>query len=331
MTRLLLVTPARNEAVHLDRTVRAVAAQTRPPDLWLVVDDGSADDTPRLLEKLAAEVPCVRALRAPQRITGNGHDPLAVAAEARAFNWALATVDVARFTHIGKLDADVELPPDYFERLLARFAEEPRLGVAGGVLLERGRNGWNRTRVPEHHVRGALKLYSRACFQDIGGIEERLGWDTIDETYARMHGYAAHSLPWLAARHHRPVATAHGALRGRARHGRCAYVVRQPAWWVLLRSLRVGREPPLGLSGLAFLYGYARSALRRDERVEDARFRRFVATELRARLGLSFPSFAGNTSHGDEEMQVPPIFVRSKSRDGDPSPVREIGPSTGGQ
>jgi glycosyltransferase involved in cell wall biosynthesis len=294
--RLLLITPARDEAAHLERTVRAVAAQTRPPDLWLIVDDGSGDETPRLLERLAQEVPFLRALQAPPRRHAPGEDGLAVAAEAVAFNAALASVDRDRFTHVGKLDADVELRPDYLERLLERFEVEPSLGIAGGVLLEREGSNWRPTKVPANHVRGALKLYSRECLEAIGGVQERLGWDTIDETYARMRGFETRSLPELQALHHRPVATRGGALRGRARHGQCAYILRYSPWWVALRSLKVACLRPRVLSGIAFLYGYARAALRREGKVEDERYRRFVARELRDRVTTA---------------KVPTFFMRS--------------------
>ncbi len=310
MAHLLLVTPARDEAVHLERTIEAVAAQTRPPDLWLIVDDGSSDATPEILERWAAQLPFLRVLRAPQRGNEAGGDRLALAAEARAFNWALGCVETGEFSHLGKLDADIELPPHYFERLLERFEREPALGVAGGGLLEQGRDGWYLTKVPAYHVRGALKLYSRECFEAIGGIEERLGWDTIDETYARMSGFSTRSLPGLDARHHRPVATRGGTLRGRARHGQCAYILRYSAWWVALRSLKVACSRPFGLSGLAFLYGYARSAARREERVEDERFRRFVADELRSRVRIGRTGPKQNLNPG-EKAEVPTFFVRS--------------------
>lgn len=310
MARLLLITPARDEAAYLANTIRAVAAQTRPPELWLVVDDGSTDDTHRILRSRAAKIPFLRVLRVPPQDCKPGEDRLGVAAEARAVNFALDTVELGGFTHLGKLDADVELPPDYFERLLAHFAEQPKLGVAGGALLEEGARGWRRTKVPPHHVRGALKLYSRECFEAIGGIEERLGWDTIDETYARMRGYSTRSFPELAARHHRPVATRGGTLRGRARHGQCAYILRYSSWWVALRSFKVACSRPFLLSGIAFLYGYVRSALRREDRIEDKQYRRFVARELRGRLrrtgGVGAP-----ISDPAEGMEVPTFFMRS--------------------
>lgn len=283
-TRVLLITPVRNEAKHIVRTARALAAQTRRPDLWLVVDDGSDDATPQLLQELEAEIGFLRVLSTPEWHTAAGPDRLALAAEARAFNWALGTVNAVEYTHIGKLDGDIELPADYFERLLSGFAEEPALGIGGGTLLEPGRSGWRSDRVPDYHVRGALKLYSADCFEAIGGIEERLGWDTIDETYARMRGFVTRSFPELVALHHRPVGTADGALRGHARHGECAYILHYGSAWILLRSLKVAASRPVGVSGAAFVYGYLRSALRRQSRVDDEQFRRFVRRELRGRL-----------------------------------------------
>ncbi|HMC49143.1 MAG TPA: glycosyltransferase family A protein [Solirubrobacterales bacterium] len=311
MAELLLITPARDEAVHLERTIRAVAAQTHRPDLWLIVDDGSTDATAEILDRAAGELPFLRVLQAPEH-PGGGPDRLAVAAEARAFNWALETLNLDDYTHIGKLDADIELPAEYFQRLLDRFEREPRLGIAGGSLLERGRGGWQLTKVPDNHVRGALKLYSRECFAAIGGIEERLGWDTIDETYARMHGFDTRSLtaPGLTARHHRPVATRGGALRGRARHGQCAYILRYGGWWVTLRSFKVACAPPYGLTGAAFLYGYMRSAARGESRVEDEQFRRFVAAELRDRVKPSRLRRT-RTIEAEATAKVPAFFTRS--------------------
>jgi biofilm PGA synthesis N-glycosyltransferase PgaC len=286
--RLLIITPAFNEAANLERTARSVASQTREPDVWLLVDDGSTDGTLEIASTLAADVPCMRVLSAPQRVEErDSRDKLALAKEARAFNWALSQVDLREFTHVGKLDGDVELPPHYFERLLERFAADADLGLAGGVLEELGPRGWRRLGAPSYHVHGALKLFTRECFDAIGGIEERLGWDTIDETYARMRGYRTRSFGDVVARHHRPWGSADGRLRGSARIGECAYIVRYSLPWVMLRTVKVCRAEPYVLAGLWFLFGYLSARVRRRPKLEDEDFRHFVRRELRARL---FPS-----------------------------------------
>jgi poly-beta-1,6-N-acetyl-D-glucosamine synthase len=303
---LLLITPVRNEADHIVRTARALAAQTRPPDLWLVVDDGSDDATPELLRSLQSEIGFLRVLATPRDHTAVGPDRLALAAEARAFNWALSQVAIEDFDYVGKLDGDIELPPEYYERMLARFAEQPALGIAGGVLEERTRGGgWEVDRNPDYHVRGALKLYRRACFEAIGGIEERLAWDTIDEAYARLHGFATRSFDDVVGRHHRPAGSADGTLRGRARHGQCAYILHYGAGWVALRSLKAATEWPQGLSGVAYMYGYLRAAARREPRVDDPAFRRLVRRELRGRLRPTrLLGWASGTSSGPSEAFV---------------------------
>jgi cellulose synthase/poly-beta-1,6-N-acetylglucosamine synthase-like glycosyltransferase len=284
MERLLLITPCRDEAVHLERTLASVAAQTRPPDLWLVVDDGSTDATPEILDRWAARLPYLRPLRGRGR-AGRAGDGLARAAEAVAFNQALASVALDEFSHVGKLDADIELAPDYFRCLLDRFAVESDLGIAGGCLLEDHGRGWRPAGGPEHHVRGALKLYRRDCLEALGGrIQERLGWDTIDEVEARMRGYRTRSLPRPTARHLRPVATRGGILRGRARLGRAAFILRYSPWWVAAKSAQVGLARPYLVGGGAYFWGYLRAAVGdRHDRIEDPEFARFVAAELRGR------------------------------------------------
>lgn len=286
MKRIAIVSPVRNEADHIEAVVSAVAAQTHPPDAWIVLDDRSDDGTLELLRALEPQVPFLHVLESsPEPESVALRDRLAQAAPPRAFNRGLSELDWREFDYIGKLDGDIELPPDYFARLVEEFERDASLGIAGGTLVERMSDGWRALKIPhEHHVHGALRLYSRDCFAAIGGVDERLGWDTIDETYARMKGFSTRSFPEIVARHHRPWGSADGRLRGRARHGKCAYITRYGLGWALLRALKISRARPIGLSGAAFLWGYTRAALGGTPRVDDDEFRRFLRGELRARV-----------------------------------------------
>ena len=162
------------------------------------------------------------------------------------------------------------------------------------MLLERDRSAWKPVRLPQHHVRGALKLYSRECLAAIGGVRERLGWDRIDGTYARMHGFGTCSFEYLVARHHRPVGSADGRLRGRVRGGETHYAVGFHLPWALLKSIKIAASRPIGLSGAAFLYGYLRAAVTSAPRVEDKDYRRFMRLELSQRMRRRLGATAGS-------------------------------------
>jgi glycosyltransferase involved in cell wall biosynthesis len=251
-----------------------------------VIDDASTDNTLEVLRGLEGEIPFMTvAARPAAREDSSTRDRLARAAAPRNFNAGLALADWRNYDYVMKLDGDIELPPDYFKTIIRRFETEPRLGLAGGVLVENDADGTTRAiTIPRNHVHGALKLYSRDCFDAIGGIQERLGWDTIDETYARMLGFTTTSFTDVVSVHHRPIGSADGVLRGRARHGECAWILHYDPTWVALRSLKVARSRPRGLSGVAFLYGYGRAAVRQVEQVPDPDFRRFTRRELRQRM-----------------------------------------------
>jgi poly-beta-1,6-N-acetyl-D-glucosamine synthase len=283
--RLLVVSPVRNEAAHIERVALAMASQTRRPDLWILIDDHSTDETPRILARMAERLEFMKVLSSPPRASDQASkDRLAIAAEARAFNVALNSAPWQTFTHIAKLDGDIELEPRYFELLLDEFAHDPTLGLAGGSLKE-GDGTQGREDTPsDFHVRGALKCYTTACLRAIGGIEERLGWDTTDELFARMKGFRTRTLANLVALHLRPCASADGLMRGIARHGRCAYIARFPLWWVSLRAVKVALTPPVALSGALFLGGYLWAGVTRTPRAADREFGRFVRRELRGRV-----------------------------------------------
>lgn len=285
--RLLIVSPVRNEAAYIERVASGLAAQTRPPERWVVVDDGSDDDTPQILRELQREIEFLEVVSTPPGYTQEAVDRLAVAAAPRAFNYGLRALDpaeLAEFTHIGKLDGDVELRPDYYRSILDRFAERPALGIAGGVILERDDVGWQPTPCASHHVRGALKLYSRECFAAIGGLQERLGWDGIDQVLAGMHGFETRSFGGAEALHHRHTGSADGRLRGHVRWGEAHWILHHGAFWTLVRAGKEARKAPRVASGLAYLYGYARAAVRGVPRVDIEGYGRFVRAEQRRRM-----------------------------------------------
>ena len=265
--RLVAVACFLDEERHLPMLLASIAAQERPPDRLLLVDDGSTDGSPALAEAFAREHRYATALRRPVRsVTA---DRLAEANELRAFTWALETLDEP-WDVAGKLDADLRLAPTTLASIEARFTAEPQLGIAGPPLLsidDEGQDVSHRTR-PEH-VEGATKFYRRACLEEIGPLPPILGWDTIDEIRARMRGWATEgAIGEEPVVHLRPMGAHDGMARAFRRWGACAYGYGEHPLHVLLIALRRMRERPRVVGGVSYLAGWAVAGVRRAPRAE---------------------------------------------------------------
>jgi GT2 family glycosyltransferase len=184
-----------------------------------------------------------------------------------------------------KLDADVSVDPDYFERQLDAFDADPRLGIAGGACLELRRGMWRPVDVTEGHVRGAARAYRRQCLDDVSPLEEGVGWDGIDALKASLHGWRTYTVEGLAFYHHRPLGDRDGsrAARWKAQGRACWFMGYRPSY-LLLRTLHRARRNP---AALAMIWSYLGAAVRREPRYGDAevrghlRERQSVAAALR--------------------------------------------------
>lgn len=286
MSAWAAVTPARNEAQNLRRLGACMERQTVPPLAWIIVDDNSIDDTSAVAAAFEASLPWARQLRLPGNKTTLPGAPV-----VRAFNAGLKLAPEDADVLV-KLDADVSFADDHFEHLLAAFDREPRLGIAGGVAWELDGSEWKPTFVTGAHVRGAVRAYRRACFDAIGGVRPRMGWDTLDELHANALGWTTRILPDLAFRHHRRVGARDGGRHRRwGALGESSYFMRYRPSYMVIRTLHQLRRDPYSAAMLAT---YVRAALqRRPRHPDDAAVRllrdrqrlRHVPTRAREALG----------------------------------------------
>jgi poly-beta-1,6-N-acetyl-D-glucosamine synthase len=279
-----------DEEEHLERFLRSVAAQTRPPDRLLLVDDGSRDRSPEIAEAFAAGHPYAVAVRRPPRPPQR--DRLAGAPELHAFQWTVDRLDGA-FDVVGKLDADLDLAPALLETAERAFLADPRLGLTGAFLWSPGVDGPRRDPTPAYHVRGATKLYRAACLRQISPLPAILGWDTIDEVHARKLGWRTESFdtPGAPTLHLRPTGTHDGLARGYRRWGECAWAYGSHPLHVAAVAVARMRRRPYVVGGLNYAAGWALAAARRRPRAgadvrafcraEQARRARSVADRVR--------------------------------------------------
>jgi glycosyltransferase involved in cell wall biosynthesis len=206
--KYVVISPVKDEAKYLERTIQSVVQQTVRPYRWVIVDDGSRDQTPEIVARHSSSHSWLSAVR---HEANSGREP--GSAVVHAFSAGLATVRNLDFDFVVKLDADLELPPNYFEELLRRFEQDPRLGIASGVYLELHDGRWKMIQLPEYHAAGASKMIRVQCFKEIGGFVPNRGWDTVDEIKAMTRGWKTRHFAELQFRHLRLEGTAIGFVR----------------------------------------------------------------------------------------------------------------------
>lgn len=268
-----VVTPVRDEAENLARLAESMRAQSVVPERWIIVDNGSRDDTMELAERLAREEPWIETAAAEPDDTPRPGAPI-----VRAFNAGVERLETWPDV-IVKLDADVSMDRDYFEKVLAAFAADPDLGIAGGSCYELLDGEWTETHVTGDHVRGASRCYRRECLRAVTPLEERLGWDGIDELKAAVLGWRTRLLRDVPFRHHRRVGERDGASTARwRRQGAGAHYMGYRFSYLVLRTLHHARK---NRAALAMIEGYLRAALRREPRYADVEVRRYLRDQQR--------------------------------------------------
>lgn len=273
----IVITPARDEERFLPFLIESIVRQTIKPRRWIIIDDGSADATALLADAAAKEHPFIQVHHLKRdRVRKRGGASIVMRYLPREV-WQDADF-------ILRLDADISFGPAVIQSLMAEFERDPALGIAGATLLERRGRALGYNPIPDFHVRGATKMYSRACFEAIRGLEAGPGWDTIDETRAMMRGFRTRSFTHINAIHHRPLGAADGQWRVLLAGGRAAYHAGYSPLFLAARAARRSLSAPVGLAGILLMYGYLGAWLRREPRTAELDLVRFVRKQQRRRL-----------------------------------------------
>ena len=273
--KYLLISPCRDEAAHMQVTIDSVAAQTILPAKWIIVDDGSTDETPNILAEAASQYPFIEVINCRnrgKRAVGPG--------VIEAFYAGFETVNPNDYEYLCKLDMDLKIPSDYFELMIQRMENNPRLGTCSGKPYFYTRTGrLISEKCGDDMSVGMIKFYRTECFQQIGGFVREVMWDGIDCHRCRMLGWIACSWndPEMRFIHLRPMGSSHkGILRGRMRHGFGQYFMGTGLAYMTASSLFRMTRSPIILGGLAMWLGYIKSLLTRQQQYDDPKFRAFL-------------------------------------------------------
>jgi biofilm PGA synthesis N-glycosyltransferase PgaC len=256
------------------QTLETVTSQSEPPALWVIVDDGSTDETPEILRDWASRFDCIRIVTRANRGTRKVGPGV-----IEAFYAGYDIITPNEFDFICKLDLDLDLPPRYFEILLDKMDADPRLGTCSGKPYMPLGDKLVSEKCGDENSVGMTKFYRVACFEQIGGFVHQVMWDGIDGHRCRMLGWVAESYdePELRFVHLRPMGSSHkGLVTGRLRSGFGQYFMGTSLTYMTASAVFRMTRPPLVLGGLAMWWGYVKSMLKRTPRYGDDEFRCFL-------------------------------------------------------
>ncbi len=258
--KYVIITPAKNEEGSIDKTIESVLSQTIRPSKWVIVDDGSTDSTAEIVSSYLSEHDFMHLLKV--RDFG-GRD---FAKKVAAFNLGFSFLQGVECSYVGNLDADISLPPDYYERVIGAFECNPRLGIAGGMVHTRIGDGFVNRDTTLDSVGGCVQLFRKECFEQIGGYMplSRGGIDAAAEIIARMRGWSVQKVPHADVYEHRRTGTAqHGALMASYREGIRFYSLGYCTVFYLLRCIYRLTDEPVIMGSILSLAGFLFASLRR--------------------------------------------------------------------
>jgi len=280
--RYVLISPCRNEAAYMRQTLDTVIAQSICPTNWVIIDDGSTDQTPQILKEYARQYDWIKVVtRADRgrRAVGPG--------VIEAFYDGYETINPDEYDFLCKLDLDLRLPPRYFEILMERMSENPRIATCSGKAYIEENGHLVDERHGDETSLGMTKFYRVSCFKAIGGFVHEVMWDGIDCHTCRMRGWIAcswdeHELRFI---HLRPMGSSQQSIfTGRMRHGYGQYFMGTGLLYIFASAISRMNEKPYMLGSLAILWGWIKSAAQRKPRYENTEFRNFLRRYQRRAL-----------------------------------------------
>jgi poly-beta-1,6-N-acetyl-D-glucosamine synthase len=278
----VLVTAARNEEKYIEKPLQAVCGQRVLPIKWVIVSDGSTDRTDEIVRRYQSMSPFLSLVRVDNQSRRD------FASKVFALREGLKELQHLRYDYLGILDADISFPADYYERLLRKFEENPKLGIGGGVLMDSLDDG---SIIDRHSspwsVPGGIQFFRRACFEAIGGLMPlRLGEeDQIAEVKARMAGYEVQAFADITGWHYRLTGTGSRApVKALFTNGLRDYYSGTYLPYQIIKCMKHLTHKPILLAGLCRLCGFLWAGVTRMQREIPPEVIAYLRQEQKSRL-----------------------------------------------
>jgi len=284
--KYILITAAKNEESYIEKTIQSVLNQTIKPERWIIVSDGSTDQTNYIVEQYKNKIKFIDLIALPPNEERN------FSSKVNALNKALKKFEGMEYDFIGNLDADVTLDEGYYEEVFRTFQANPKLGIAGGIILDCVDDNVYPQNISLNSVAGAIQVFRKQCFEKIGDyIPFKYGGeDAYMEIVARMMGWDVQTLAELKVHHHRPTGTGMGSLsKANLRSGKMFYTLGYLPLFLLVRCFYRLFDKPFLIGSVLNIIGYFSAFIKKEKCPAGDTFIKFVRSEQKERLKSFLP------------------------------------------
>ena len=284
--KYVLITAAKNEESLIEKTIQSVLNQSITPEKWIIVSDGSTDTTNDIVERYRNKIEFIDLIILPPKEARN------FSSKVNALNTALKKSKATEFDFIGNLDADVTLEKNYYEEVFNRFLSNPKLGIAGGIILDCSDGKVYPQNISLNSVAGAIQIFRKECIEKIGYyLPFKFGGeDAYMEIMARMNGWDVQTLTELKVYHHRRTGTSMGSLSlANLRSGKMFYTLGYSPIFISVRCFYRFFNKPVLIGSLLNIVGYFTAYIQKEKCPAGDTFINFVRSEQKERLKSFLP------------------------------------------
>lgn len=268
--KIYCVIPTYNEETFIGKTLASIVSQTYRAEKVVVVNDNSTDNTQQIIDAFSLNYDWITGV---YHTSENKHLPGSKV--IRAFYKGYETLD-DHYDIIIKLDADLILPPNYFEKIVEAFQNDAKTGMAGGFAYIEKNGEWILENLTDKdHIRGAFKAYRKACFLEIGKLKPAMGWDTVDELLCYFYGWQVKTLPHLKVKHLKPTGAIYDKS-ARYKQGEAFYTLGYGFFITTIASLKLALRKRKPLLFIDYVNGYFKAKLNKTPMLVTNRQAKFI-------------------------------------------------------
>ncbi len=262
--KYVLITSAHNEAELIGNTIKSILNQQIKPVEWIIIDDGSSDNTSEIVTKFAVSNSFIK-------LFNKKADPKRdFSSKVNAIHLAVTKISTSDYDYLGILDADITFDSSYYALVISKFENNKKLGIAGGLIYDIVNGKTIPLYLHPNITRGAVQFFKRECFEEIGGLLPLKygGEDSAACFYARLKGWEVQNFEDLKGFHHRLAGTAdRNIFKARFREGFVEYHLGYHPLFEFVKGISRFKERPIIVGSIVRFVGFLMANIKREKRL----------------------------------------------------------------